>query len=77
MLGMRLEFLRDVEYNQKLEAQGLVDRGITDELLYFWFNLRNGNYVSKDLAVVDGERLKVKCDGFKEDINKWLYGSIV
>jgi len=77
MLGLRLEFLKEIDYNRKLQAQLLVDRGISDELLYFWFNLSEGNYVHRILAVHDGEKLKRKHTNFEKDINEWLYGGIV
>jgi hypothetical protein len=73
MFGMRSEFLKEIDYNRKLQAQLLVNRGIADDLLYFWFNLTEGNYVHRVLAINDGEQLKRKYVSFEKDINDWLH----
>lgn len=74
MPGLKLPFLRDISYNQKLEAQALVNRGIDDKLLYFWFNCRENNYPNKQSALYDADKLKIKHTNFEKDINQWANG---
>lgn len=71
MQGLRLAFLRDIEYNRKLQAQALVDRGVPDALLYFWFNCVEDNYHNKQAMLFDADRFKEKHPEFSNDIKQW------
>lgn len=70
---LRLEFIADLPYEDKLKAQGLINRGADMPLLYYWYNFTHGCYNNLPQVVKerDIESAKLKYPDFSDDIDKW------
>lgn len=71
----KLNFIRTLPYSLLLEAHKIIDKGADISLLYFWFNLTQGNYYPL-FKVIDVEKQCVYyCErnpAFETDILSWF-----
>lgn len=70
--------ITDLTYEELLYLQRISNRGASEGLCYFWYNLKRGNYKSIPMALErDVADMKSKYPDFVREINIWLtYGKI-
>lgn len=68
---MQMPIIKQLDYQGKLHAQNLVNRGITLGALYFWFNLHTGSYKSFPQSVLEKDILHF-CRKYPEFKNDFL-----
>lgn len=69
------DFLSELEYSDRLEAERIIDKGAEVALLHFWFNLITGKYfglLPLEKVWIDADRFSKKYPEFAEDILKWF-----
>ncbi len=72
---MRLGFVKSLPYDEKVTAIGLIDKGASASLLYFWFNLMKRNYypvISVAQVAADKAKMIEQHPEFKESIETWF-----
>lgn len=72
---IRLPFIVELPYNQKLEATKLIRAGIDYTLLYFWHNVTNGFYSHLPVEVLqkDIEHYQQVYPQFAGLISEWKH----
>lgn len=66
---MHAPIIKLLDYQGKLQAQALINRGMTIGPLYFWYNVKAGNYSALPGQVLqkDLDHFCRKYPAFKED----------
>src|SRR5688572_6765123 len=68
------ELVKDLDYNDRLQVQGMMDRGATPAILYFWYNIMHGSYDMFPPAIleIDTGKMKEVYPEWSTDIDHWL-----
>ena len=71
---LQLGYIVELQYEEKMQALKLIQRGADASLLYFWFNVTHGNYSMLPDAVLykDAERMVKQYPSFAENIQAWV-----
>lgn len=69
---MQMPIIQALDYEGKLHAQNLINRGAPEAVIYFWYNLTAGSYQNLPRAIVekDLDDMCRKYPEFKEDFTK-------
>lgn len=69
---MHLPIIQGLDYSAKLKAQALINKGISYDALYFWFNLLQGHYKQLPHAILENDlqRMIKKYPQFKTEFEK-------
>lgn len=71
----KLGFIKQLPYDEKVTAIGLIDRGASASLLYFWYNLMKRNYyplISVAQVAIDTANMIEQHPEFEQSINEWF-----
>lgn len=71
----RLGFIKSLPHDEKVTAIGLIDKGASASLLYFWFNLMKRNYyplISVAQVSTDTDNMIKEHPEFKDQIETWF-----
>lgn len=70
----KLGIVKSLPYHRMVIAHGLIERGADHTLLYFWYNLCNGNYLHINPSVTAEQVVYYirRNPDFEDDIVNWF-----
>lgn len=71
---MHMPIIQALDYQGKLHAQNLVNRGAPEAVIYFWYNITQGSYTNLPRVILekDIDDMCRKYPEFKDDFNNTI-----